>query len=136
MRNIIITLFIYGCSYGQNNCQKINSGNLKSKNNTISIGEIYIESNNRKIVTEEKTKEQVVNQKKIIIYPNPSSSIFYFETSENLRNERVYIYEINGKLVSSLIIQNKSIDLSNLNNGIFLLRFENHDFNELKITKN
>jgi len=62
----------------------------------------------------------------ILVYPNPTSGILYFEiTNPKYKNSKVELYNVLGQLLRSEKIQtNKKseIDISNLSNGIYYLR--------------
>jgi len=62
-----------------------------------------------------------------IVYPNPATSQINIVLNENVKNSTLHIFDINGKTISSqtLINQNTaSIDLSNLNKGIYFITID------------
>tara|TARA_B100000795_G_scaffold261156_1_gene237671 strand:- start:1004 stop:1480 length:477 start_codon:yes stop_codon:yes gene_type:complete len=73
--------------------------------------------------------------------PNPFTEIIQFNIS-NLKNEKigVHIFDINGKVVyrKELFVENEffNINLSNLSNGMYLVKLNRKDFNHFsKIIK-
>ena len=54
------------------------------------------------------------------IYPNPVSDQLFI-SSENLQIEKISIYSMNGKEVLSVETNEKSIDVSNLSEGLFFI---------------
>lgn len=61
------------------------------------------------------------NETSITIYPNPSTRIFNIVSQQNISVE---IYDLLGKLVysQSLVSGTNSIDISNFNSGVYLLK--------------
>lgn len=61
------------------------------------------------------------NETRITIYPNPSTRIFNIVSQQNISVE---IYDLLGKLVysQSLVSGTNSIDISNFNSGVYLLK--------------
>ncbi len=56
------------------------------------------------------------------IYPNPSNGIIYFTTKyENINNNIVKVFDINGRNIDNRKILGNKIDLSFLKNGIYFL---------------
>ncbi len=58
----------------------------------------------------------------IKIYPNPASSILFFEGIP--LNTTIFIYDINGKLCSAGILREDRIDISGLLSGVYTIIFE------------
>ncbi|QXU50548.1 T9SS type A sorting domain-containing protein [Chryseobacterium sp. D764] len=68
-----------------------------------------------------------LNQADIHIYPNPVSSVLYVK---NISTKAKYkIYSAVGRLISTGIILNNTIDLSNLINGIYMIGIEDGNTN-------
>jgi hypothetical protein len=62
------------------------------------------------------------------MYPNPVSNGKFVITSNNGANKQVEIYSMIGKQVYSKTVKaNETIDVSNLNRGIYLLRVKEED---------
>ena len=73
------------------------------------------------------TDENTLNKSKLNIYPNPATLIIHVEVSGKAE---YMIYDIYGKLITNgnlSGIKNKSIDISNLDKGIYLLRIINNN---------
>jgi Leucine-rich repeat (LRR) protein len=61
----------------------------------------------------------------IIVYPNPSLDKFTIETNE-VERQKIELLDINGKLILKQEINSKeNINVSNLNNGVYLLKIKN-----------
>lgn len=71
------------------------------------------------------TKNQITG---FSMYPNPVSNGKFVITSNNSVNKQVEIYSMIGKQVYSKTVKvNETIDVSNLNRGIYLLRVKEDD---------
>ncbi|RMZ50481.1 T9SS C-terminal target domain-containing protein [Flavobacteriaceae bacterium PRS1] len=62
---------------------------------------------------------------KITIYPNPASDIVHLKGMTDIETE-IHIFDIFGKLVYSQNKNNKDIDVSQFNAGIYLLSISSH----------
>jgi hypothetical protein len=63
-----------------------------------------------------------INQKKIkefTVYPNPVDRYICF--NENLINDELYIYNVNGQLIKNEIISDHCINIEKLNPGIYIV---------------
>lgn len=70
-------------------------------------------------------------QNNINLYPNPSNSIINLSNIKS--NTLISIYNIKGVLVrSEIIYQDQSINISNLNNGIYIVKVGNKEFKLVK----
>ena len=58
------------------------------------------------------------------IYPNPTNGIIHI--AGNLLNENVEIYDISGRKVLSVNPEIKSIDVSSLNTGVYMIKSGNN----------
>lgn len=65
----------------------------------------------------------------ISLYPNPTSSMLNVE-SEELEVEKITIYDIIGRMVLQRSLSNNFVNLSSLENGIYLAEVE--DKNRVK----
>jgi hypothetical protein len=67
----------------------------------------------------------------IQVYPNPVSHTFYVDYATASDNATMYLYDLQGKQLQSLLIDNavgtKAVDVSNLTPGIYTLRFVSGD---------
>ncbi len=57
------------------------------------------------------------------VYPNPTDDVVYFE-SENNDFKSLKIFDINGRILNNYKIINQSIDIKNLDKGLYLLNIE------------
>lgn len=74
--------------------------------------------------------ENVVNDGKINIYPNPSSGKIYFNNTSI--HYEIHVFDMYGKIVFELPKGNhKNIDLSNLPNGIYLIKLSNENQSQI-----
>lgn len=70
-------------------------------------------------------------EKNLQVYPNPVAKNF---TIKNIGESVVYIYSLNGALVKQFQISgNAQVDVSDLPNGVYVLKLENTD--RIKITR-
>jgi len=73
------------------------------------------------------------NSKKLqLIYPNPATDNLYIS---NLKEDNIFvkIYDIKGKLVLENKISNKEyLDISILSKGMYQIKFEGNDWNEIR----
>ena len=71
---------------------------------------------------------------KISIYPNPTKDKLYFKSSI-AEDFNISVYDILGKKVLENTVNiNKSLDVSQLNNGIYIIRFDDY-YNTYKFVK-
>ncbi len=66
------------------------------------------------------------------IYPNPSTGIFTIQTENPISNANITIADLNGRIVhesKTENLDNKILDLNNLQNGIYILNISNGDYN-------
>ncbi|HSO86761.1 MAG TPA: carboxylesterase family protein [Draconibacterium sp.] len=69
--------------------------------------------------------KNVLNQKTLQVYPNPSNAIFRFNVPENDDFE-VAVYNSSGQKIT-IPIHSNQIDLKNQNNGIYYLEIKTND---------
>ncbi len=65
---------------------------------------------------------------KFQIYPNPSTGIFTIQTENPITSAKITVADLNGRIVhetKSENLDNKTLDLSNLQNGIYILNVSN-----------
>jgi hypothetical protein len=80
------------------------------------------------VSSEELTSLALIEKSNFEIYPNPATNALYVKT--NGGNEiKISILSTDGKVIKSNRYQNENIeiDISDLNTGIYILRFENQD---------
>lgn len=63
----------------------------------------------------------------VILYPNPTSNRIDFLQKELIAGEQLRIHDVTGKLVLEKIIEDKSVDISELISGHYLLHITNTD---------
>ena len=67
---------------------------------------------------------EIANNSDINIYPNPSNGIFTINNTKNSNHQTVIITDITGKIIltKNLDIENTSINLSNQETGIYIVK--------------
>jgi len=77
-------------------------------------------------VNNTETKETVAFQPIDALYPNPTSGKFYVTFSSELKNAKVMLLDINGKIIQQSVGNGfkLSFDLSNVASGVYLMRIE------------
>lgn len=92
---------------------------------------------NQFLLNNEVFEQEIKNQ--IYVYPNPSSDYISLKYSENEKISSIYIYDLNGKIVSNVNvdeIQLNKINVSFLANGIYILEIRNKiDTQKIKFIK-
>lgn len=150
MRKIIslLSLSIFSFSFGQSTVKTINAGSVVAGNGMISVGEIFIPTQNQVAngtgilaivsqVNQNLTVDSYAVSEGITVFPNPTVSTLHFSTKTDLFGEKVAIFDMSGKMIRQQTIEsNNSIDLSTLTVGTYLLQFENKNYNSFKIIKN
>ena len=145
-KSLIICFLGFGAlCFGQSVIQSVNSGSVIGTNSIVSVGEIIVTPQNNQQSTSGILGVLIQNgqlstsefnlQENITIFPNPTAATLHFNTSLNLNNEVVNIYDINGKLNLTTKITNNSIDLQNLTLGVYIINFENKQYSTFKIIK-
>lgn len=61
---------------------------------------------------------------KILVYPNPSSDFIYIQGLSEMENYRIY-NNLGVEVISGVISREDKIDIQNLTNGIYFLKFAN-----------
>ncbi|MBK1894778.1 T9SS type A sorting domain-containing protein [Chryseobacterium paridis] len=125
----------------------VNSGGVSNDNLMHTVGEIYVIPTNpndqnsgtmgvlyQTVLTVLGVNE-IVTEKAVSIYPNPTSDYINFTVSSRTKLEEVSIYDVSGKLVSQQKIINNRLDLSFLIQGVYLLKFNNSELKPVKIIK-
>ncbi len=73
---------------------------------------------------DELLKEDVEN---IVVYPNPSDGIFSVQSRNDMMADRVFVYDLSGKLIANYqqqTVNGFQVDLSGYPNGTYFLRIE------------
>ncbi len=72
-----------------------------------------------------------------VVYPNPASDQLFIENETSLSNVSISIYDLNGKVVTSVQLEEESlttsIDVSSLDQGIYLVKIESNDSSEIQL---
>ena len=58
----------------------------------------------------------------VVLYPNPTTGTFHIKTPDNSQISQVKIYDLLGKEMSFSTQNNSELDLSSLNDGIYLVK--------------
>ena len=70
---------------------------------------------------------------KLHVYPNPSKGLFRVN-SDSSDEKKVRIYDTFGKLIfEASVFQNQDIDLTPYQDGVYLLRIEQKDFQTAEV---
>ena len=70
----------------------------------------------------------------IVLYPNPSKNLLFVTKNENYNYK---IFDVNGRLIKEGIIENKTINTSEISNGIYIISIFNDNFSaDKKFIKN
>lgn len=145
-------LFAFLCASSlcsaQSLVQTLNSGSVIAPNAMVSIGEIVVipqnqsQSNSGIIGILAQINQQTLEvthydlTETISVYPNPTVSKIYFNTVQNLADEKVNVYTNSGQLVlKSKISADNSLNLNELSSGIYLVQFSDKKINSFKIIK-
>jgi Secretion system C-terminal sorting domain len=144
-----ILLFMVLCTMHNLNAQfSFNSGSMIAPNATLSVGEIIVKPHNTNqtqsglismVVEMNGTLLEVSSFKineTISIYPNPTNAKINFVTTESLQNKKINVYNNLGQFVfTKFIDDSKSIDLSSLSSGVYILKFDENSNKSFKIIK-
>ena len=90
-------------------------------------------NNAEKFVTFGTTSVSEINTVGISVFPNPATDKIKIESPVSLDNSAVEIYSISGKLVIKTSLNSKSeINISNLPNGIYIIKINSKTVNFAK----
>lgn len=78
------------------------------------------------------TEETLVDN--LILYPNPTKDVLNLGTVGNLNGAFYSVFDITGRRVANAVLNSKSIDVSNLSSGNYILRVVSGN-NEIKTQK-
>lgn len=145
---LLLLLMISLSANCQSVIQSVNSGSIIATSSAISIGEIIVIPENAnqsssgiigilaQVNQQNLEVPELALNNKIVVYPNPTMSSITFQTENNLENEKISIVNLSGQVVSKKqISSSNSIDLSELQTGVYLIQFENKTINSFKIIK-
>ncbi|MCX7546486.1 FG-GAP-like repeat-containing protein [Xanthomarina sp. F1114] len=60
----------------------------------------------------------------LVMYPNPTENVIYFQSLTDISNKVATVFDLNGKKVFSSKLNENSLDVSQLQSGFYLLRLE------------
>ncbi|ARN78027.1 hypothetical protein BST97_08445 [Nonlabens spongiae] len=66
--------------------------------------------------------QEIVTENEIIVFPNPTSSILYIDSQQDLK--QIDVFSITGKLVLTLTKNLHEVNLSNLTSGVYLIKLQ------------
>lgn len=112
----------------------VNSGASSNAISPYSIGEIFVIGTNldqnssgtvgafSTMILKSENGIILTKDSEIIVYPNPTEKTIEIHTKNQVLNTNVQIFDINGRLVKSKSLEKNELDLSELSNGIYLLK--------------
>ena len=59
------------------------------------------------------------------VYPNPAKNQIFVETEMNI--EEISVYDTFGRLMTTVNGQQKTVDVSELNNGVYFVRIKSNN---------
>lgn len=72
----------------------------------------------------------------IVVYPNPAQDIVIFANTSGILLNQAVIYDVNGKQISIIDLsdmqQEKTVDVSNLSSGVYMVQFQSDDASTVK----
>jgi hypothetical protein len=143
---LIITLGVFSIS-AQDSNSSINSGAVSNNSIIYSVGEIFVnpidpnQANSGLIGTISRIEffvgiDQIISSDDLKVYPNPTSNNLFFEWDGQYNIEQVFVYDTQGKLVlTQTVSTSNTVNLSELPNGLYLIRTNIQNLKALKITK-
>lgn len=124
----------------------VNSGALSSSTLIHTVGELYVIPENpnqaasgtvgavSRIQFLVLATDEVIAEKGITIYPNPTANVVYFDTViANIT--KVDVYDLGGKIVLSLPITNNRADLGGLQSGTYIITVNGNTTQSFKIIR-
>lgn len=98
------------------------AGNLRIVDNTIDLGAYEYQAN---------LAVSDVSQQSLQVYPNPTTGVVFVQTTDRGKLE---VYNLNGQLVKTQGLETgkNTINLTNLNAGVYLLKAGNKTFKVIK----
>ena len=91
---------------------------LNNSNNLIPCMQVAVATYDVKSVL---GNQSLIENQNLEIYPNPSQDTVYFKGS-NTEIKSYEIVEFSGKLLVNQAVSNNTISISNLNNGLYILK--------------
>jgi Secretion system C-terminal sorting domain len=141
------SILLMGFSHGQSLVQTINSGGIAANVNA-SVGEIILtpvasnQSNTGIIGLLVQIKQQTLEvpslqiDKDISVFPNPTTAVLNFTSTQGVAGETVSVYDNLGKKLQEIIIStDNSLDMTKFAAGIYILQFSENKNKTFKIIK-
>lgn len=144
---LLALLMISLIANSQSLVQSVNSGSLVTAGSSISVGEIVVVPQNQNqsstgiiglLAQTQQSLEvpQLELSEKIVVFPNPTTAMISFKTERNLVNEKISIYNLSGQLITKKqVTANNSLDLTELQAGVYLIQFADKKIKSFKIIK-
>lgn len=129
-------LFTVVSLFAQKNKTATYAGTFSTKNTSFVVGKIYLTSapNPNEV---KKTEDEKLVSNFLSVYPNPVTDVLNIRnTSENTIIEEVSLLTLDGKLVYRKKSTTSIIDVSFLNEGIYIVKIQtNNSLSSYKIIK-
>ncbi|MFV8357948.1 T9SS type A sorting domain-containing protein [Flavobacterium sp. XS1P32] len=84
----------------------------------------------RKTVSNLSVNQTLLNESKIILYPNPTKNEIHLDIDETIRNEikKISIYNVLGQEVFSSNKYVQTIQISNISSGKYMIKISTSEF--------
>jgi len=111
--------------------QSFDVNNTSTYTKTLTPGEFHIYTNQYFVFPVSIEEQNTNNEPNVNIYPNPSNGIFTIEVDLNYS---VNVYDLAGRNISNTSLNEGSnqVDLSDLKNGIYIIKFTKNDISFYK----
>lgn len=137
---------LYVAEYGSGVLSKINTTNSVVTNVASNLGGVYgLVSNSTNLFLSQRDTNKISKisfsnlsttnfdiENQVSIYPNPSSN--YLNLKNVLKNSKITISDLNGRIIKEFTYQKTTIDIQSLEKGIYFLTINNDK--TLKFIKN
>lgn len=75
-----------------------------------------------------------INEKEVFCFPNPAHNYLYFTKDIFTRDEEIFIFDAIGKIISQTFLsENNSVNISDLESGIYYLKSKNSFIRFIKL---
>ena len=78
--------------------------------------------------------ENISFSKNVSVFPIPTNGVLNINTGKKIRT--VDVLDVNGRSIKKYSLFNNQVDISELNNGLYFIRFTNTSIKPIKILKN
>lgn len=146
---LLLFLFLNTSLNGQSIISSVNVGAYSASNLIYSVGEIYVlptsnpnDANSGLIGALSRIEffttgaNEELFSDNMLLFPNPTTRTLFINSTTKKAAERVFIFDIAGKLVSSKIISENKIDMSGLPSGTYFIKIDSFENQSFKIIKN